>query len=129
MCPGIAVLGGGGGGGGGDGRTEGHEKGQCAEPHALTQYTNHLRSKGWTDEQIRTQGMQDITSITPMEKTGPTAGTFKAPCTYCQGMLGNLNLSGKVQAPTNNAPGNSNIVKGELPVGPQTPGTPAAAGP
>jgi RHS repeat-associated protein len=98
-----------------------HEKGQCAEPHVLTKYFDHLReNEGWSDEKIMTQGLADIEAIVPMEKTGDTAGQFKEPCAYCSGkpgsggMLERLGLGDKVKYPEQLPEKEQGIVKGKL---------------
>jgi len=89
--------------------TPGQQRGQCAEPRAITDYQSWLAKQPNPDNQTmdqRTQaGVQSITPMNMEEKRGGNnkvvseQGSLKAPCGFCGPMLGNMGLGDKVMSP------------------------------
>ncbi|WP_438004703.1 YwqJ-related putative deaminase [Sorangium sp. So ce321] len=76
------------------------QRGKCAEPAALTDYRNWLaKQPNPGDATMLNRIQQGVVAVVPMNKGGPTSGSYKAPCDFCGPTLNNMGLSNRVMTP------------------------------
>lgn len=54
---------------------------------------------------------QGVVAVVPMNKGGPTSGSYKVPCDFCSPTLNNMGLSNRVMTPQAAAQAMPNIAQ------------------
>ncbi|KYF69666.1 RHS repeat-associated core domain-containing protein [Sorangium cellulosum] len=88
------------------------QRGKCAEPAALTDYRNWLaKQPNPGNATMLNRIQQGVVAVVPMNKGGPTSGSYKAPCDFCGPTLSNMGLSNRVMTPQAAAQAMPNIAQ------------------